>query len=100
MAPESLTKLTFTEKTDVWTYGVLLWEIFSLADVPYAGLSWRANFASLLENGLRLPKPKHNVNYLFDVMQTCWEFDPVKRPTFKMLLETIVRHFDKASNTM
>ncbi len=58
MAPESLRFMHFNEKTDVWAYGVTLWEIYSLGSTPYAGLCWDVNFVQMLERGLRLSKPE------------------------------------------
>lgn len=57
MAIESLKELAFSTKSDVWSYGILLWEIFSLGEIPYPGLSWSQEFITQLENGLRLTKP-------------------------------------------
>jgi len=45
--------------SDVWSYGVTLWEIFSLGDMPYPGLSWDVNFVDELERGLRMQIPKY-----------------------------------------
>ncbi len=59
MAPEALRLNTFDEKTDVWAYGVTLWEIYSLGCIPFSGISWDANFAAMLEGGLRMPKPQY-----------------------------------------
>lgn len=59
MAPECLKRLEFNEKTDVWAFGVMLWEIYSFADIPYPGLSWDINFPQTLEKGLRLSEPMH-----------------------------------------
>lgn len=60
MAPESLTSNQFSEKSDVWSFGVTLWEIYSLGDVPYPGLSWEQDFPLRLQRGFRLPQPKYN----------------------------------------
>jgi len=60
MPPEALKFLQFNEKSDVWAYGVTLWEMYSLGEKPYPGLSWDLNFADLLEDGLRLLEPKFN----------------------------------------
>ncbi len=60
MSPESLSSNRFSEKSDVWAFGVTLWEIYSLGDVPYPGLPWDVNFPQMLENGFRLPEPKYN----------------------------------------
>lgn len=60
MSPEALRLLQFNEKSDVWAFGVTLWEIYSLGDQPYPGLSWDVNFPTVLEQGLRLGKPKYD----------------------------------------
>jgi len=64
MAVESLRDLTFSHKTDVWAFGVKLWEIFSLGEVPYPGMSYTLNFVAELENGLRMNKPKFSTQTL------------------------------------
>lgn len=60
MSPEALKLLEFNEKSDVWAYGVTLWEIYSLGDTPYLGFGYNLNFSVLLEQGFRLNKPKYN----------------------------------------
>lgn len=57
MAIESLREMNFSTQSDVWGYGVTLWELFSLGAVPYPGLSWSLDFVEKLSSGLRLTKP-------------------------------------------
>jgi len=57
MPSESLAQMNFSTKSDVWSYAITLWEIFTLGDIPYAGLSYTTEFPQLLDEGLRLPKP-------------------------------------------
>jgi len=59
MSPSSLRRLTFSTETDVWSYGITLWEIFSLGDVPYSAASFSNQFIVDLENGERLEKPQY-----------------------------------------
>lgn len=58
MAPESINYLHFNQKTDVWAFGITLWEIYSLGVSPYPGISWDVNFVKLLEQGFRLSRPE------------------------------------------
>ncbi|CAL8068917.1 unnamed protein product [Orchesella dallaii] len=58
LAIETLKRLEFSTKSDVWSYGVTLWEIFSFGDLPYPGISWNLNFVVLLSSGMRLTKPE------------------------------------------
>jgi len=59
MAIESLKDLKFSSQSDIWSYGITLWEIFSLAEVPYPGLTWTIDFVEKLEQGIRPTRPKH-----------------------------------------
>jgi len=58
MAPESLSDLKFSIQSDVWAYGILLWELYSLGKVPWTGLLWTSNFLKELITGTRLDKPE------------------------------------------
>jgi len=69
MAIESLRDLTFSTKSDVWSYGITLWEIFSLGEVPYPGLSWTIDFIETLEKGIRPTRPKHAPENLYYKIQ-------------------------------
>lgn len=91
MAPESLTKMEFTEKSDVWAFGVLLWEIYSGGSTPYPGLSWDQDFAGKLLNGFRLEKPESCADNMYEVMIRCWTVNVEMRPAFSNLKPEIVR---------
>ena len=58
MAIESLTDWVFSSQSDVWAFGVVLWEIFSLGMLPYAGLQFDDSFVRRLQNGYRMEKPE------------------------------------------
>jgi len=58
MAPESISFNEFSTKSDVWSYGVTLWEMYSVAAVPYSGIQCAYGFSGALEEGLRLRKPE------------------------------------------
>ncbi|GAB0180388.1 receptor-type tyrosine-protein kinase FLT3 [Grus japonensis] len=57
MAPESLFEMTYTMKSDVWSYGILLWEIFSLGVNPYPGIQVDRNFYKLIQSGFKMDRP-------------------------------------------
>jgi len=59
MAIESLASLNFSSQSDVWAFGVTLWEIYSLGNIPFPGLSWDVSFVTRLEQGLRMSAPKY-----------------------------------------
>lgn len=82
MAPESLRKLIFNEKTDVWMYGVTLWEIYTIGQVPYGGFSWSNDFVRLLEAGLRLEIPQRMPPKVVKLLKACWDLNMENRPTF------------------
>jgi serine/threonine protein kinase len=63
MAIESLRDLEFSTKSDVWSYGVTVWEIFSLGEIPYpGGFTWNSEFLSQLSSGLRMNQPPNCTN--------------------------------------
>ncbi|CAL8112443.1 unnamed protein product [Orchesella dallaii] len=85
LAIESLKLMEFTTKSDVWSYGITLWEIFSLGSVPYPGQSYTDEFLTDLENGYRMSAPIHATTQIFEEMQRCWDLNPTMRPTFSEL---------------
>lgn len=88
MAPESLVDGVFTSQSDVWAFGVLMWEITSLGQQPYPA---RTNIEVLhhVRAGGRLSKPLNCPLVLHQLMLRCWS-DVDTRPSFKVCLENIV----------
>lgn len=93
MAPESLKDGIFTSLSDVWSYGVVLWEMATLAAQPYQGLSNEEVLRYVL-NGRVMEKPEDCPDRLFELMQKCWRYRPKQRPTFKEILEELVPELD------
>lgn len=85
-APEAITHHTFSVKSDVWSFGVLLYEIFTYGGVPYYGLS-AEQVVDRVVQGYKMPKPRHYEvpDAVYDVMRQCWELKPENRPTFDFL---------------
>ncbi|XP_006832105.1 PREDICTED: receptor-type tyrosine-protein kinase FLT3 [Chrysochloris asiatica] len=82
MAPESLFEGIYTIKSDVWSYGILLWEIFSLGVNPYPGIPVDANFYKLIQSGFKMDQPFYATEEIYFIMQSCWASDSRKRPSF------------------
>ncbi|XP_047738252.1 flocculation protein FLO11-like [Hyalella azteca] len=94
MAPESLYMNIFTHKSDVWSFGILCWEIVTLGATPYPGLTAREVMRQVTE-GYRLERPDHCKPELYRLLATCWQQDLNKRPTFhhlKIELSTLLEH--------
>jgi len=90
MAMESFLDGSFSFKSDVWSYGVTLWEIFSLGNTPYGTETVSSTFVTKLERGHRLPKPNYASDRLYyEVMRKCWLSVPCQRPNFSEIVETI-----------
>ncbi|NXT18079.1 FLT3 kinase, partial [Syrrhaptes paradoxus] len=89
MAPESLFERTYTMKSDVWSYGILLWEIFSLGVNPYPGIQVDTNFYKLIQSGFKMDRPYYATKDVYHVMQSCWAFDFRKRPSFSWLVSSL-----------
>ncbi|KAL5468995.1 hypothetical protein EMCRGX_G030158 [Ephydatia muelleri] len=85
MALESLMYFIFTTRSDVWSYGVLLWEIMTLGRAPYPGVENRELLEQIEEKGLKLTRPKPCPNAIFEVILKCIEHTPESRPTFAAL---------------
>ncbi|CAG7829131.1 unnamed protein product [Allacma fusca] len=94
MALEALRDFTFTSKSDVWSCGVTLWEIFTLGTTPYPEMKWKPEFLQLLENDLRLYKPKYATKAMYKILTDCWASEPQDRPTFQQLERKFSEHME------
>ena len=87
-----LTEIPFKELSDVWSFGVLMWEVFHLGSVaPYYNLFGKQKIIEFLLNGHRLSKPELCPQYVYGIMLECWQERHLIRPTFlklKSKLET------------
>ncbi|XP_036773245.2 receptor-type tyrosine-protein kinase FLT3 isoform X2 [Manis pentadactyla] len=100
MAPESLFEGIYTIKSDVWSYGILLWEIFSLGVNPYPGIPVDANFYKLIQSGFKMDQPFYATEGIYFIMQSCWAFDSRKRPSFLSLISFLGCQLTEAEEEM
>lgn len=90
MAPESLVDGIFTSKSDVFSYGIVLWEIVTYAHQPYPGLS-NEQVLKFIINGGTLTRPDQNCSEkFFMIMKKCWKFNPENRITFTEIIEELL----------
>lgn len=97
MALEALYHQVYTTKSDVWSFGVLMWEIMTLGGSPYPSIPSQQLY-QLLKSGHRMEKPQNCSLEMYLMMRECWEEDPDKRPTFTSLVENLDRMLTIASD--
>ncbi|XP_008279275.1 protein-tyrosine kinase 2-beta-like [Stegastes partitus] len=88
MAPESINFRRFTTASDVWMFGVCVWEIFSMAQQPFFWLE-NGQVISQLESGVRLQKPQLCPPTIYSLLTRCWAYEPRSRPTFGQLVYSL-----------
>ncbi|XP_061862722.1 vascular endothelial growth factor receptor kdr-like isoform X1 [Colius striatus] len=89
MAPEAIFDKIYTTQSDVWSFGVLLWEIFSLGASPYPGVQIDEDFCRRLKEGTRMRSPEYSTPEIYQTMLDCWHGVPTERPTFTELVERL-----------
>ncbi|XP_043928728.1 cytoplasmic tyrosine-protein kinase BMX [Protopterus annectens] len=87
-APEIFHYSKFSSKSDVWAYGILMWEIFTLGKQPYDLLD-NTQVVQKVTQGYRLYRPQHATDEVYQIMYSCWAEVPENRPTFHDLLQKI-----------
>ncbi|XP_017284260.1 platelet-derived growth factor receptor alpha [Kryptolebias marmoratus] len=106
MAPESIFDNLYTTLSDVWSYGILLWEIFSLGGTPYPGMVVDSSFYNKIKSGYRMSKPEHAPHDVYEMMMKCWNSEPEKRPSFMGLSDSVEsllpssykRHYERVNH--
>ncbi|XP_027002747.1 tyrosine-protein kinase RYK isoform X3 [Tachysurus fulvidraco] len=88
MALESLLNNDFSSASDVWAFGVTLWELMTLGQTPYVDID-PFEMAAYLKDGYRIAQPINCPDELFAVMACCWALDPEERPKFQQLVQCL-----------
>lgn len=91
LALESIEKRVFSESSDAWAFGVVMWEIFSYGKIPYAGIKV-VEVPAHVSSGGRLPQPDGCPSEIYTVMQRCWSRDRATRPAFADLSQVLMIH--------
>uniref|UniRef100_A0A8B9RHP9 receptor protein-tyrosine kinase n=1 Tax=Astyanax mexicanus TaxID=7994 RepID=A0A8B9RHP9_ASTMX len=91
MAPESIFECVYTVQSDVWSYGILLWEIFSLGKSPYPNMLVDSKFYQKIKSGYQMSRPDFAPPEMYTIMQMCWNLEPTERPTFGKIAQLIER---------
>ncbi|XP_060704969.1 tyrosine-protein kinase Mer [Hemiscyllium ocellatum] len=100
IALESLADRVFTIKSDVWAFGVTMWEIVTRGMTPYPGIQ-NHEIYDYLQGGHRLKQPSDCLDELYEIMYSCWRSDPADRPTFtnlKVFLTKFLESLPKVQN--
>nr|XP_051709872.1 tyrosine-protein kinase Fer isoform X1 [Oryctolagus cuniculus]XP_051709873.1 tyrosine-protein kinase Fer isoform X1 [Oryctolagus cuniculus]XP_051709874.1 tyrosine-protein kinase Fer isoform X1 [Oryctolagus cuniculus]XP_051709875.1 tyrosine-protein kinase Fer isoform X1 [Oryctolagus cuniculus]XP_051709876.1 tyrosine-protein kinase Fer isoform X1 [Oryctolagus cuniculus]XP_051709877.1 tyrosine-protein kinase Fer isoform X1 [Oryctolagus cuniculus]XP_051709878.1 tyrosine-protein kinase Fer isof len=83
-APEALNYGRYSSESDVWSFGILLWETFSLGVCPYPGMT-NQQAREQVERGYRMSAPQHCPEDISKIMMKCWDYKPENRPKFSEL---------------
>lgn len=88
MAIESIRDRVFSTQSDVWSFGIVLWEFFTLAQTPYYSIDAETQYHKL-SDGYRLEQPEYSTKEMYDIMLLCWTDRPILRPSFSELVDSI-----------
>ena len=86
-APEVLTDMEYTLSTDIWSYGILMWEMFSGGQMPYSGMSNAETREAVVKKGFRMPPPHKAPREIQQLMVECWATEPEDRPTMADIVD-------------
>ncbi|XP_073435645.1 tyrosine-protein kinase CSK isoform X1 [Dendrobates tinctorius] len=87
-SPEALREKNFSTKSDVWSFGILLWEIYSFGRVPYPRIALK-DVVPRVEKGYKMDAPDGCPAIVYELMKQCWHLDPNQRPSFRKLREQL-----------
>ncbi|XP_071522683.1 tyrosine-protein kinase Src64B-like isoform X1 [Panulirus ornatus] len=90
-APEAFLFKCFTIKSDVWSFGILMMEIITNGVIPYPGMS-KQEVMDGIQQGYRMAKPQNCPDNLYELIYSCWAFNPTNRPTFAFINDFLMNY--------
>ena len=99
MAPESLEDNEFSTASDVWSFGVVMWEMNNPSRIPYDDIKDSTRVGIKLHKGLRLPIPKEYPPKVERIMKACWQEEPAMRPSFSLIAQLLTSFAFTSSST-
>uniref|UniRef100_A0A672PRE9 PTK6 protein tyrosine kinase 6b n=1 Tax=Sinocyclocheilus grahami TaxID=75366 RepID=A0A672PRE9_SINGR len=84
-APEAIGHGRYSSKSDVWSFGILLYEIVTCGAIPYPGVRNCDVYDLVTRDNYRMPSPSNCPEVIYNIMRSCWRAEPEDRPTFKIL---------------
>eukprot|EP00057_Strongylocentrotus_purpuratus_P007969 XP_011662443.1 PREDICTED: tyrosine kinase receptor Cad96Ca-like [Strongylocentrotus purpuratus] len=96
-SPESMGTGDQSTYGDIWSFGIVLWEIVTLGARPYPNMTFDA-VQTEVDNGYQMPRPRHCAQEVYTVMSGCWEKEPTNRSNFDQTLTSLERILEKESH--
>ena len=90
--------MIFSTESDVWSYGILLWEMFSLGLMPYPGIEPSPKFIDSIYRGERMERPEHAPPDVYNIMLGCWRVEPSERLPFERICQLWQRRLRDSSS--
>ncbi|XP_056629283.1 protein-tyrosine kinase 6 [Triplophysa dalaica] len=90
-APETISHGRFSNKSDVWSFGILLYEMFSYGGIPYPGYT-NCQVFNLIGSGYRMPAPDKCPSHIYDIMLMCWKISADERPDFSYVKDLLMNN--------
>lgn len=89
LAPETMQEKIYSDKTDIWSFGVLMWEVYADGSDPYPGLTNLQTRAKIIVNDYRMEMPKDTPHNVAKAIRACWARKPEDRPEFSKIIRTL-----------
>ncbi|XP_066023936.1 fibroblast growth factor receptor 4-like isoform X2 [Pocillopora verrucosa] len=96
---ESLRDLHFTSMSDVWSFGIVLWEITTYGELPYPDITSPIGLVTRLASGYRMPRPDRCSEELYELMSSCWKENPLMRPAFSQIAQRLKNFLREVKRT-